>query len=76
MILNQDDSFENKNSHDSLVLDSNPDFKPSSEFSKKEDLRKRKPPKNTLKDVYLWSKSELNELISLQEAVKFYTKFE
>ena len=82
MILAPDESFENKSakkSHNSLILESDPNFQPprqldtdpSSEISKKS-----KPSKNGFRDIYFWSKSELNELLSIQAAISHLHKLE
>ena len=78
VILAPDESFENKTrTHDSLMLESDPDFKPQEDSeSVKKEKQKPKPVSTGLSEILLWSKSELNELISIQDAIKHFHKQE
>jgi hypothetical protein len=82
VILAPDESFENKSakkSHNSLILESDPNFQPPRQLDTeldKEVLKKPKPTKNGFRDIYFWSKSELNELLSIQSAIAHLHKLE
>ena len=82
VILAPDESFEDKSgkkSHNSLILESDPNFQPPRQLDTdpSSDVQKKpKPTKNGFRDIYFWSKSELNELLSIQAAISHLHRLE
>ena len=62
-----------------MILESDPNFQPPRQLdtNPSSDIQKKpKITKNGFRDIYFWSKSELNELLSIQAAISHLHRLE